>query len=241
MSVLLKSSQPCPVCPGKRSYAIWDDNTYCFRCGYKNRRSFVIREQQTDTKLKWTGKLPEDSIWDISNIPKKYIAYLRKYFKDPPYQVKYSPSLDRLIFPVWYNGELKCYQARAVDREPKWLTCSPDYEWGKKHPYFSQGVDSKNWVIVEDIVSAMIVGKVYPTISILGTTINQKLCNFLLRHGSKFIIWLDGDDTGVKASKKLETYLSKGATIKKVVSVTSDPKCFSSEMIEGLIQGWEMS
>ena len=240
MSILLKSSQLCNTCMSRRGKAIWDDNEHCFACGEHKRtkRTFGVYNLQTASRLPWTGDVPED--YEIDLFPEEWKQWLRKY----PYHhidggfygsCGYSKSLDRMVFPIEFNRELKCYQARSLTREPKWLTCSPDYEWGKKFPSYVFPNKKANvfthYVIVEDIISAIVVGQVIPCISILGTNVNRALCNFLLRFGDRFIIWMDNDEAGEKAVKKLKKYMQLCASI-KIIRSLKDPKYYTREEIQ---------
>jgi len=247
MSTLTKSSQRCETCGSRRGKAIYDDNEHCFSCGeHKSmKRTFAVREQRTVNKLPWTGQLPEDYCADT---PPPWVHEWLNLFNFK-YDVAWSQSvwgwskkLNRLIFPIYSYGELKAYQARAYDREPKWITCSPNYPWGKKHPYLRQPIGteynpafSNTWVIVEDIMSAHVVGNVFPCISILGTTVNKALVNFLLTKGNRFIIWMDSDEAGEKAVKKLSTLIGMCAKI-SIIRSEKDPKYYSSSEIMGKIK-----
>lgn len=240
---LIRSSQNCLKCGSKRGKAVYSDNEHCFSCGeHLNKgRTFAVRESRTD-RLPWTGELPKDySAYGPPDMWHKWLAQYDFTYDSAWCQKEYgwSRELDRMIFPIYHNGELKAYQARSLDREPKWITCSPDYEWGKKYPaMFYPALKPEfihKWVIVEDIVSAIKVGQTYPCISILGTTSSKSLCNFLLRYGQHFILWLDNDEAGEKAVKNLSTNLKMCAKI-SVIRSERDPKYYSIDEIKERIK-----
>src|ERR1700731_1313963 len=59
MSNLIQSSQICPNCGGKRSYAVYNDNTHCFKCKkHKNLNRDIPIKKDKEDRLIWTGKLP---------------------------------------------------------------------------------------------------------------------------------------------------------------------------------------
>lgn len=222
MSIWSKGN-PCPKCPSSDAYKQGEFGWKCFSCGFfKGTDAWAL--DQTDYAEResnsFDGQLPADY---SSEMPQEYHDWIAQYLPVELFP-EYSKTYGRLIFPIYYKGELKCWQGRALNREPKWLTKSGRHPWGTKFPYISG--NSNTYVITEDIISAIKVSQVHPAISILGSSVNQEYVNFLLTLGSEFIIWLDNDEAGHKGAQQLFDKLKLCANIKLIHS-EFDPKCYS--------------
>jgi hypothetical protein len=187
----------------------------------------------------WTGDLPLDFSKDF---PEWAEIFLRACFDaEIPEEIGYSMIYDRIIFPIYREGQLMCWQGRGPPNHPqKWLTVSPKYSWGGKYPYIKEGTYDR-YIITEDIISAMKVGEIYPTISILGASVNTPMVQFLLDKSNKFVIWLDGDTAGATGTKKILCKLKMLADL-TVIRTKHDPKFYTLSRItqilrENLIMG----
>jgi ribosomal protein S27AE len=231
MGNLLRSNQTCPECGSGRGLAVYDDNENCFSCGYHKNFKRKLKNLPDNKYKAWGGKLPYDC---TTIIPDRYRAWLYNYFIETPDCVLYSEGADRLIFPVYYHDELKGYQARAIDREPKWISYFYEQSWGKKFPYIATWQGSEYIVIVEDIISALKISKINSCISLLGCSANVNLINFIAKHGEKFKVWLDGDEAGEKGAEKLIKQLSLISDV-GAIKTAKDPKCYSYDKIRKYI------
>jgi hypothetical protein len=181
----------------------------------------------------WTGDLPIDF---SKSFPEWAEAFLVPYFDDNiPEEIGYSRIYNRIIFPIYRKGELMCWQGRGPPDHPqKWLTVSPKYAWGFKYPYIKEGVYDR-YIITEDIISAIKVGKIYSTISILGSSVNTPLVQFLISKSNKFVIWLDGDKAGASGTEKLLCKLKMLANL-TVIRTKHDPKFYTIERIKQILR-----
>lgn len=238
MGKLIKNSDQCPNCGSHSGHKIYDTNEHCFSCGLHKSyepKTFIVRERRTPQFI-WNGGLPGDCIKD--GIPLDYEKWIGLYFSswDEVGDIYWSPSMWRLVFPIYHEGVLKCFQARSVDDQPKWITYSPEYKWGKRYPFIQQKEKDAPFVLVEDIISALKVGLAYPNvIALLGCSINFPLCNFLSSLSDRFIIWLDGDAAGIKGTDKLIHTLTPVSKYLSTIRTTNDPKCYSKERVKELI------
>ena len=240
-SILLKSNQLCEKC-GHRSRAIWTTNEHCYSClDHKNMtRTFAVRDQRTVKHLEWDGDLPKD--YCAYDAPKIYVDWLKQYglWNDLGWawmqnKVCWSASLDRLVFPIYHEGVLKCYQARALDRKPKWITCSPEYTWGKRFPLMLLYDDGRPIVLCEDIISCYRINSAgFSAIALLGCHANKGMLNFILRFRDNFIVWMDGDKAGTYAGAVLEGQLRLVAVVKRIKTLF-DPKVYSINEIQEII------
>ena len=231
-SILLKSNQLCEKC-GHRSRAIWTTNEHCYSCldHTTKVRTFHSLDLSKAKSLEWDGNLPAD--YGLAWPPDNYMKWLKRY--DVVSQSGWSATLDRLVFPIYYQNELRCYQARALDRKPKWITCSPDYAWGKRFPFMLPKMESHNIILCEDIISCYrIFAAGFSAVALLGCHANKSMLNFILRHGTNLIIWMDGDKAGVKAGDILETHLRLVANIKRI-KTCFDPKEYTIDEIQRIV------
>jgi DNA primase len=176
--------------------------------------------------------LPDDYTLDV---PKKAMLWYLKYGIDPElaasYGIGYSPSYERVILPVLDDGELIAVQMRAVEpwHKPKYLNPT-----GPKvaAAVFMSAEPTGITVVVEDILSAIKVGKVAHATSILGTSMTDQRANRIARLNHTAIVWMDNDRAGregrLSASRQLRLL---GMRVFEV-RTDSDPKTYSIEEIK---------
>lgn len=166
------------------------------------------------------------------------------------YQVAWSPSYKRIIFPVWdmYLGNQgavgkdligwvgRCpynlpKDQRQKEKRPKWLTKrSLDVETLRYYVYRN----ASEWtVLVEDVVSAIKVAHSanVNTIALLNKHISKNLMKKL--QGLSCIVWLDDDAKGdaLDFVARMNTLGIKT----RMISTLKDPKALPSDHIEKLI------
>jgi hypothetical protein len=233
--------EQCPKCAsyGKdRSHdnlAVYPDGSkYCFSCGYfVTSRNIEYRinpctEIKNSTVLKL---LPSDV---TTNIPKEVNEYLlinNIYPKDIINNfIHWSPSEERICFPIFVDGKYIGWQGRSLTRKPKW---------------YSQGIDDKliyltnntssTVVLVEDIISAINVGKQpYSCCCLFGSNVSlARIQTLALLGKDKFILWLDKDKE-IESLQRAEDLRLLGF---RCYSLTTDkdPKYYSQENIHMLL------
>jgi hypothetical protein len=253
----VKAHLPCTDCGSKDALADYDTHTYCFSCSTRRKNSKIqhdlskylgtiepvkrepgseglprsMTKQLSASAKKWLLRynLSEDTLakhkvghvqCEIVNLPGTGIKVLLE---------------DRLILPVFVDGVLACYQARALDPKEgvKYLTVGP------KTPFFANKEGHKALVIVEDIVSAMKVAQVQPgidVVSLLGTSITPEFMLTLVKSYPTIGIWLDPDGPGQRAAnvirKKIKLYAQQVVLLKS----KEDPKCLFSADIKSILQ-----
>lgn len=234
MSNFIKTHQACPNCKSSDALGIAQDHEHCFSCGHHLKTSH--NSLQTPSRgsalnlASWEGKLPYDFVPNVfTDDHKEYLSQ----FESPFINCGSSKYYNRIIFPVYYLCTLKCFQGKSLTDDIKWITMSHKYKWGNKFPYISHS-HSNRWVIVEDMISAMVVSQVVPTIALLGSSVNKDLINFLLSFGNDFIIWLDNDEAGRNGTKKLLKELALCATL-EIVNTKFDPKYYSVNRVREIL------
>lgn len=194
----------CPKCAelgNDRSHdnlAIYSDgHSYCYRCGYHTgRRKFTTSiERSTPTIV-----LPTDV---TSELPFEARTWLRQYslarLDIQQHNILWSDQWSRLIFPYFDDTGLIAWQGRYIPCGKN----NTDINGKAPAKWFSQGkiheiihpikVQSREAVLVEDIVSAIKVSRHKGTIPIFGSTISPNHFLRLKTVVDRIWIWLDPD------------------------------------------------
>lgn len=209
-----------------------DGHKYCFSCGYHvpGTKSGYVRKEREENKLAkhydWVQELPEPNnqwLWKYG-----LSATERALFK-------YSPSLDRHIYPVYNDdNEVSFFEARSVreDATPKSLI------FGEKILHIRQSFDprlslesAKELTVVEDIVSAIKVARHIPTLPLFGSSLNKDHILHLLPKVNRLNLWLDYDKyTKVMEYARLAKML--GINNVRIINTKKDPKEYNDSEIE---------
>jgi hypothetical protein len=227
--------EQCPKCASigkdrsQDNLAVYPDGSkYCFSCGYFKSSKNISYKINPYTEIKNSKvliTLPSDL---TTNIPKTMQEYLLGMYITPKDIINnfihWSPSEERICFPIFVDGEYIGWQGRSLTRKPKW---------------YSQGIDDKliyltnntrsTVVLVEDIISAINVGK--QTIScccLFGSNLSlSKMQALSLMGKDKFILWLDKDKEreSIKRTEELR-YLGFNCYS---LTTDKDPKYYSQE------------
>jgi DNA primase len=153
------------------------------------------------------------------------------------YNVGYSKRLRRVVMPVYNTqGDLIWFQCRALvkGQKPKYLQPSGD----KSSVVFQSKTEEDKGtkgrvVVVEDIMSAIRVGEVVNTISLLGTKADTNQINTLSRFDN-VITWLDSDRAGRHGSKTIRQAVGLLTNTQDIVTEL-DPKSYSNQQIETIL------
>jgi hypothetical protein len=172
-------------------------------------------------------------------IPAPGLAWLYRYGITPSeidvFQIGYSPSLRRVILPVFdRGGELIYWQGRYLgdhkaDGARKYTN---QYQLGRAETYFFNEAPpvERGVVLVEDILSAIKVGRVVSAVGLLFATIPRALVQSLVERGyTRIWLWLDADKAGYSA-RQLIRLRSFNYPVRRVYSPL-DPKCYSEKEI----------
>jgi hypothetical protein len=195
--------------------------------------------------------LPEDF---SSTISLDGLAWLAKYNVTTAerdfYGFGYSSRYNRLVLPLFNMSGLIGWQGRALGKitsdYPKYMTFvnghQPRFWFDSRHGINThrEYEDRLKIVLVEDIVSAVKVGRQYRTLGLIGSYIREEMIVWFLKvhkllPNFKIYIWLDPD-------KHTEAHLYAGKLRKYglnavVVSTACDPKEANPTMIHTLIGG----
>jgi len=183
-------------------------------------------------------KLPYDFSTKIPNLGLQWF-YKYGIFEDviKKYSFGFSEKYNRIVMPVFDDGELVYYQSRTLDTPTK---SNPKYinvrQSGAKSVFFKSFAykDSDKLVVVEDILSACKVGLVTNAVSLLGSYIPDSFVN-VCKDFDKIYIWLDRDKLreALKYANRLRYLLNKQVI---VICKPLDPKEYSIEVIREILE-----
>lgn len=235
-----------------RGTVFWCHN--CLLSGYEkdsdsspsetsNYIKYLNEKQNQETISTNIIKLPSD--FSLHEIPPKGLLWLAKYNitekERLSFGIGYSQYMNRLILPVYdkLNGNLIYWQGRnlgTIDKEhPKYLNIK---KTGAKNVFFKRTRFDLNTplVIVEDILSAIRVGRYANTLSLLGSYIPPTLLMQLTNEykTDKVYLWLDSDK--YKEAIKYAANIRATTLIKTcVICTTKDPKQTADDTIKQVI------
>lgn len=221
-------------------------SAHCFRCDFKHIEDKGIQSLADIAKIKELNEqaleieleleLPHDFSRDI---PLHGRLWLYKAGISEPlwrqYGVGYSEHLGRVILPVYdTDGNLIWYQCRALlkGQKPKYIQPARD----RSEVIFRSrdATPTGDAVVVEDILSAIRVGEVCTTYSLLGTKITTAQASVLGSHDT-IATWLDPDKAGINGAKKIRRTLGLITEVGNIRS-DDDPKCYSKKEIRRCIE-----
>lgn len=180
-------------------------------------------------------RLPHDATYAL---PTTALAWLYKYDLDD-YEIDtmrccYSPSMNRLILPIYKDDQLVYWQGRNLGvcdkKNPKYINSKKK----KGEDCYFNMCDNTGMTdticIVEDIISAVKVGRACDSIALLGSYIPMNLIRYIV-HYDQILIWLDYDKQkeSIQFSKRLRELTGKDI---RCIITEQDPKMYSTEEIE---------
>lgn len=176
-----------------------------------------LSNKSYNESLEKTCTLPLDFSLDI---PKQGVRWLKQYniteSEINEFNIGYSAKYNVVIIPIrnnWFHNRLSGWQGRNLAFDPK-KKGSVKYhtEWDHKtRPfYFLRQRDYSTLCIVEDILSAIKVGRYCSALALLGSHIPDNLLPVLKQYTTIFI-YLDYDKLkeSIKFSKRLASILQK--------------------------------
>lgn len=210
----------------------------CFRCG-----EWGVWEPRTKTTLlnfdTKENTVDEVFVYDLREWPGKALWWVKQYglsdYELANYAFAYSPGRKRVIIPIWWEGKKIGWQARKLydeDNGPKYITQAsspPGFMLKGEHTY-------EEIVLVEDVISAIKVGRTTEAVAMLSTNPTTRMMNYVKRF-SNFKIWLDMDNPQVirQSLKLLRNLGIYGHT--KLIVTPKDPKVYDDSEIRGWLYG----
>jgi hypothetical protein len=212
---------------------VWDDgHKWCFGCKYYEPATRTLSQQRQEDYKKdnlagyhFTEQLPNEAI-----------AYLRKYgiSDNEVKEVGFLFETRRALLTVPFydsSGGLTGFSGRGFSGSgPRY--CYKGDKWGTIRLFGR--AESEVLVVVEDIVSAIKVGRVYATLPCFGSDIPLEALQRAARRFERVAIWLDRD-MATKASRiALKGRFLTGKDIYAVIT-EEDPKVYDTSTIRRLV------
>lgn len=252
MSMRVKHEQ-CPRCRangrdtrGDNMGVYPDGGKHCFACGYTVPAREVTALSNAianlyktmDTVPQDSPTLPNDVSFDFSE---QALMWLRKYdiYEEEilAHNVCYSLDYDAVVFPYYAptpfqipeeDEDLVGYQMRFM-KDDRWVSYgdigSLVYIINK-----SENINSVI-VVVEDILSAIKVGRNIPTVPLFGSSRSaiERMMQTLSRNYKHIIYWLDKDaqSRAIWAAQTTPLYNARGS----MICTEYDPKAYTTSDI----------
>lgn len=236
--MIISRSNDCKWCgPGHENscYIVYTDGAHCYSCG---------KFERQDADFNFLPKRRAVYVPEIIYNPKQFslnvLTWLNSYFIYDDliklHNIGYVPASENhdesLIFPIKGTGD---FQRRFF---PKAFYSS---EGVKKHIFECGPTNYTRSVICEDFISSVRIGAAgYNTLCLFGTSANaEQLRHILTKYTGTVRIWLDPDEAGIEASKKLTKVLQNSqakfpfSKPLNIVTITSEkqPKEYTNAKI----------
>ena len=219
-------------------------SAYCFRCGpvgfnphgYQSIAEITrLKELNAEASVPQTKELPNDFTLQI---PIDSFSWLARGGISISHArecgIGWSDRLGRIVLPIYKEGELIYWQARAITagQSPKYT--NPPVS--KAEILYTSGDtgDRRRVIVTEDILSAIRVGAHCPAACILGTKVSDSQAAQLSTF-DRVSFWLDPDaagHTGAAAGKRTLGLVTRA----DIISSDVDPKCLSNRKMREILQ-----
>lgn len=245
--------QACPKCGSRDNVAVYDDgHGWCFGCRevvIEPEHRLLQRKKRRSRESDGSGN-PEDSSRNLrlpidytTDLPVEGLQWLNKYNLTPREiqqhrigwseagwkirqgSINYAPLLILPVFDVYEN--LLMYQARYFGSQTN--ECPKYWTVGARGVVHTIGT-SPVVTLVEDILSAIKVGRYTTGVPIFGSDISTDLVLALYNRYPDLIIWLDRDKRGYSHARANSIRWMFNSV--RVIDSEADPKEYNNEELK---------
>jgi len=206
--------------------AEYTDNFYCFGCGFvEQKRSLSRFKTQTEVRVC-------DGITLENSLPVEAKKWLLAYHLTPKEMEQFKYSRER----VTKYGQKRCNLLVLIANSNYWLARNLDdgvrYLSSGVKPYLEYGDNSNTLVFVEDVISAVKVGRVATAVPMLGASVLRDWWDNAKKY-DRIIIWGDRDKASqnVIQAKRASEFVGKKV---EIIITDKDPKEFDTNEIKAL-------
>jgi len=243
----MTTKERCPKCAERGqdtrgdNLAVYPDgHKYCFACHYREgvpKWERIRESNNTQPVVEVDSKslqFPEDYTTDLANAPIHWLKFHQITDKEiEEHRMGWSESQRLLIFPLFNgNGELVAWQGRSFDpsKKIKYISHGPIHKL-RHFVGISSSVDN-TVILVEDLISAIRIGRFHTAMPLWGTHIPLELITDLAAEFRSVGVWLDSDKTDYAIKAVL-----RASQIMPAFLITSalDPKTYSDQQIQEFI------
>lgn len=231
------SASQCPRCAergddrSKNNLAEYTDNFYCWKCGYTKQKKSI------ESYLKRLEPLKTSRLCDGIKINKTLATDAKKWLLG--YQLT---DLEMQQFSYATERENKgqfipCELLILLSTESYWL--GRNFGDGVKYlssgnkPFKTYGDNKQIAVFVEDVISAVKVGRVATAIPMLGASVPIDWWQRMKEY-DRVILWGDRDKAVDNARQARRASELLGKAVENIIT-THDPKYYSTELIKSII------
>lgn len=233
---------PCPSCGSKDNLGKYSDgHLYCFGCAYY-RPGRLGRIDNDKKDLDNSGFSSTTEITTYEAFPRRVKNWLAQYgiFEGEcsTYNIVYESTKQLLLFGfkggAYYTGRY----FGTNPKHPKYLTG----ELGKSDRILTfenpkqDSAYSDRVILVEDYISAIMVGKVCATCPLFRAHVSGDKLKSLVSRFKQIQLWLDFDKYA-DALKLTQRYRSVGFPMLDPVKSEKDPKYYSPREIKEFLNG----
>jgi len=184
----------CPRCKGKNTFTATKRNgciaynCYKISCDVGGYANTGIAKDELEHYL-------VTPLIETGNINKRFrMRWVGEYINPlENIELLYDLKDKRAVFPIYNDGLIVDAIGRALDgKQPKWLRYGGAAEYAK----YCYGKPNGVYVVVEDVISAVTVAKVYPDVTgfaLLGTSLTDAHKECLSDNASYVMVALDPD------------------------------------------------
>lgn len=224
--------EPCPRCKSRDNVGVYSDgHKWCFGCGWYKPATRTITNARPDAVPSVPSHDPTNL--RLVGLPVDCIRYLKQYDltnEEIDANFGYEPERELLVyqFPGGYSGRYM-----GTGKNPRYFFAGQKgYDKLLRYPPTDDGRDTL--VIVEDIVSAIKVGRHAATLPLFGSTIALEALKTVSEPFKRVRIWLDSDKHRYALQMAPRASLVLGKDV-RVIYTRLDPKCQEDAYIRELL------
>jgi hypothetical protein len=251
MSFFVRNSV-CPKCrargadrQGNNLAEYSDGHKWCWSCHYyehgdKSLRSLFKDKESMPVRVDSSVELPADTrLLTEAGLSSEPLLWLVSYgiTVDEMNRLKFMWSEERkwLMFPVLtHKGEVLAFQARIFGKGPKYYNSPNLHKHLVMEGWSFYADDTYNICVVEDMISAIKVGRVMPSMCLFGSALLSNHIAMLEEACDKAIFWLDLDKA--ETSERYARLLGSRKIRTAVVVTRLDPKSYTTEEISDILE-----
>lgn len=224
--------EPCPKCKSRDNVGVYSDgHKWCFGCGWYQPATRTIKNARSDGSS--ISPITTSSVPNFVQLPLNCIQYLKQYDltnEEIQQNFKYDPERELLVygFPGGYSGRYM----RSGQKPRYFFSGQKAY----KHLLVGSGERPvEPLVIVEDIVSAIKVGRSATALPLFGSSIPLEDLRTVSEPFSRVRIWLDSDKHRQSLQMASRLALVTGKDVRTIYT-RLDPKCQNDARIRELLE-----
>lgn len=230
--------EPCPSCGSKDNLGRYDDGSaFCFGCHYTERgtHSPFVKERDGKNETDTDGaRFPDDA---STSLDRRAVEWFFSFGITGDEAIRagfrWSNSWEQLCIPLYdRDGHLCCIQAKNFN--DKRASKAKYYNVGDKNESFTiYGKEHTTLVLVEDVLSALKIGRQAAGMPLLGTSIPRSKLAALRPSYEELVVWLDADKwreaRGIADASALLGFKTK------TIFTEQDPKRYTDVEIKELL------